>query len=387
MKSIRFNRLGSRRADAGILALLVVTSGWLVAQPVAEAPFPVIERFENFGIADGIPSYKVHSVLKTSDDQLWIGTWDGLCRREPDGSWRRFGPEHGLSHRMVTSLVEDPATGDLWVGTMRGLNRFSAGRITTFSQLDSGLANDVVYSVDVLDDTVWVATAAGTSSFDQRRGEWRIYDHNNSIMHEPWCYSIKGAVDRVFIGVWGGGIVEHHPGAGWFKEHRDPDRDFHFNLIPDAGPINDITSWLSWEDGILWQCTYFGFARYDGRSWRTWVAEKSPLLSDFTQFVWPHRRVAWIGMDAGVSVTDGNTWVNYRVGDSGEGILEIHRPGQPMELRPMTTALAHQFVLGIYVDDQEAWFATSKGLSRGVFAPSQPLTRLTRSVGTTLNAQ
>jgi ligand-binding sensor domain-containing protein len=386
MQSIRFNISGARCCGAGFLAFLVASSAWLNAQPIVDVPFPVIDRFENFGKADGIPSYKVHSVLKTTDGQLWIGTWDGLCRLEPNGSWRRFGPEHGLSHHMVTSLVEDPTTGDLWVGTMRGLNRFSAGRITSYTQLDSGLANNVVYGVDVMGDTIWVATAAGTSSFDQRAGKWSIYDHNNSIMHEPWCYSIKGAVDRVFIGVWGGGIVEHHPAAGWFKEHRDPDRDFHFTLVPDAGPINDITSWVGWEDGILWQCTYFGFARYDGRTWRNWVAEKSPLLSDFTQFVWPHRRVAWIGMDAGVSVTDGNTWVNYRVEDN-QGIMEIHRPGQPLEQRIMTTALAHQFVLGIYVDDQEAWFATSKGLSRGVFAPSQPFNRLTGSVGTTPSAQ
>jgi ligand-binding sensor domain-containing protein len=367
---------------------LAALSAWVAAaQPIVDIPFPVIERFENFGMADGIPSHKVHSVLKTSEGKLWIGTWDGLCLREADGSWRRYGPEHGLSHKMVLDMVEDPATGDLWVGTMQGLSRYSAGRITSYTQLNSGLANNVVYSVDVLGDTVWTATAAGASSFNQRTGVWRIYDHNNSIMHEPWCYAIKGAVDRVFVGVWGGGIVEHHPGEGWWKEYRDPDRDFHFSMIPDHGPINDITSWLSWEDGILWQNTYFGFARYDGRNWRNWHAEKSPLISDFTLFVWPHRRVAWIGMDLGVSVTDGDTWVNYLVGDNGEGIIELHRPGAPMERRTMATALANQFVLGIHVDDEEAWFATSKGLSRGVFSTSQQLISLTGPVGSTISAE
>jgi hypothetical protein len=112
-------------------------------------------------------------------------------------------------------------------------------------------------------------------------------------------------------------------------------------------------------------------ARYDGKNWKTWVETKSPLLSNFTQFVWPYQRVAWIGMDKGVSVTDGEFWVNYLVGDKGEGLREIHRPGQPPETKTMATALANCFVLGIYVDDQEAWFATSKGLSRGIFAPYQ----------------
>jgi ligand-binding sensor domain-containing protein len=359
---------------AGLAWAAVCTASNAAVADAAKAkdvPFPVIEKFENFGKEHGIPASKVHCVHKTSEGQLWVGTWNGLCVREADGKFRRYGPEDGLSHKMVLTIAEDNNRGDLWVGTMRGLTRVSAGRLTAFTQLDSGLPNNVVYGVDVLGDTVWAATAAGAGAMDLKTGTWKIYDHNNSVMHEPWCYAIKGAKDKVYIGVWGGGIIEHDPERGSFKAYRDPDGDFHFDLVPDDGPINDITSWLSWEDGILWQCTYFGMARYDGKNWKTWVETKSPLLSNFTQFVWPYQRVAWIGMDKGVSVTDGEFWVNYLVGDKGEGLREIHRPGQPPETKTMATALANCFVLGIYVDDQEAWFATSKGLSRGIFAPYQ----------------
>jgi hypothetical protein len=39
----------------------------------------------------------------------------------------------------------------------------------------------------------------------------------------------------------------------------------------------------------------------------------------------------------------------------------------------MATKLPNDFVLGIWVDDQEAWFATSDGLSRAIFAaPPKP---------------
>jgi ligand-binding sensor domain-containing protein len=60
-----------------------------------DLPFPVIERFENFGRRHGIPASKVHAVLKTTDAELWIGTWDGLCRREQDGNFRRSDPSTG----------------------------------------------------------------------------------------------------------------------------------------------------------------------------------------------------------------------------------------------------------------------------------------------------
>ncbi len=366
------------------LASLLAASTLCLAAPaetgaIQDLPFPVIERFENFGKAHGIPTEKVHAVLKTSEGKLWIGTWNGICRLEENGKFHRYGPEHGLSHKMVLCIVEDPKSGDLWIATMRGLNRFSGGKFTSFTQTDSGLPNNVVYGVDVGGDTIWAATAAGTGAYNQKTGAWRIFDHNNTLMHEPWCYVVKGGGQKVFIGAWGGGILEHDPAKDSWKEHRDPDRDFHYDLVPDDGPINDIVSWLDWEDGILWQCTYFGMARYDGRNWKTWAEKKSPLLSNFTQFVRAHRRVAWIGMDRGVSVTDGSYWVNYSVGPQHEGLVEIHRPQQPVETRTLSTALANRFVLGIHVDDTEAWFATSHGLSRGILSPA---TRLTKLAGT-----
>jgi ligand-binding sensor domain-containing protein len=187
-------------------------------------------------------------------------------------------------------------------------------------------------------------------------------------MHEPWVYAVKGAKDSLFVGVWGGGILERELPNGTFKEHRDPDGDFHFDLVPDDGPVNDITSWIAWEDGILWQATYFGMARYDGSRWRSWQELKSPLVSNFINFIWPHGRVAWVGTDRGVSVTDGDSWANYRTNEKGVGIVEITIPGKAVETRIMTTKLPNDFVLGIWVDDREAWFATSDGLGRGILA-------------------
>jgi ligand-binding sensor domain-containing protein len=116
-------------------------------------------------------------------------------------------------------------------------------------------------------------------------------------------------------------------------------------------------------------------SRYDGSRWRTWEEKKSPLVSNFINFIWAHGRVAWVGTDRGVSVTDGDTWVTYRTNEKGEGIAEITRPGRPVETRTMSTKLPNDFVLGLWVDDQEAWFATSDGLGHAIFAaPPKPAT-------------
>jgi ligand-binding sensor domain-containing protein len=108
--------------------------------------------------------------------------------------------------------------------------------------------------------------------------------------------------------------------------------------------------------------------------WRTWVQDKTPLVSNFINSIFARGRVAWVATDRGVSVTDGTTWVNYLVDEKGQGGVRTYLPGQEPETRTMTTALSDGFVLAVWADDHEAWFATSNGLSRGIFAapPASP---------------
>jgi len=190
-------------------------------------------------------------------------------------------------------------------------------------------------------------------------------------MEEPWCYAIAPGTGVVYIGVWAGGVVEHNPRTGSFKAYRDPDGDFQFQLTPDSGPVADITSWVAYDDGVLWQATYFGLSRYDTAlaTWRTWVQDKTPLVSNFINSVFARGRVAWVATDRGLCVTDGDTWVNYLVDEKGQGAVRTYRPGKPPETRATATAMSNGFVMGVWADDHEAWIATSNGLSRGILAP------------------
>src|SRR5207302_1200631 len=123
-------------------------------------------RWENFTTANGLPDNHVFCVL-VDGDRVWAGTVNGLGLYE-SGTWKIFRPnpdakEHSLAHQAVLSLTLDKDTGDVWAGTMGGLSRISAGRIDTYTQLNSGLINDIVYGVGVQGDFLWTATAAGAS--------------------------------------------------------------------------------------------------------------------------------------------------------------------------------------------------------------------------------
>jgi len=68
----------------------------LFARTLSPGHVPLIERFDNLTMKDGLPSHKVHCVLPASDGKLWVGTYRGVLVRE-DGKFRRISTEDGLT--------------------------------------------------------------------------------------------------------------------------------------------------------------------------------------------------------------------------------------------------------------------------------------------------
>lgn len=336
---------------------------------------PPLMHWRNFGAADGLPSEKVLCV-RVAGTRVWAGTENGLACYE-DGRWRTWGVKDGLPHPVVLSLDVSPRTGDLWIGTMGGLARFSGDRIDGFSQLSSGLSNDFVNDVecDPDEDQVWAGTAMGASRLDLRTGEWTIFTEQNTPMAEPWTYSVTIQRGLVFVGAWGGGVLELEKRSGRWREYRDPDKEMEIDLLPDDGPVHDVTAGVDFKDGILWQATYFGLARYNGREWRSYFAENSGLASNFIQFVRAQGRIAWSCTDKGLSATDGSNWATYRRRKDGKGEIVFSRGKNPVRTLATETAIAHNFVLGIDFQDDAIWVATEKGVSHG-----QPDRKITDSV-------
>jgi len=343
----------------------------------AKVPAPALtyDRFETIGKADGLPSDKVTTVLAEGAD-LVVGTDHGLAVRQ-GGQWTTYSKADGLGHDYVTSVARDVATGALWISTLRGLSRLSGGTITTWTQLDSGLMNDVVYHVVTDGPLVFAATGAGTSILDTRTGAWSLYDHGNSIMHEPWCYALALGPGRLWIGVWGGGVVELDRQTQQWREYRDPDGEMEIDLLRDDGPIHDVTSFVAYDAGLLWQGTYFGLSRYDGRRWRTYLARDTGLPGDFINHVSARGRVAFVASDQGLGVFDGTTCVTYRHADDGGGDVTVTTDGREVERRHLATGIADDYVLWAQGGDADVWVATGRGLSHGwvsgdTSASSQP---------------
>jgi len=66
---------------------------------------------------------------------LWVGTLINGVEHHRDGQLTRYTAREGLASGRVQCLAEDPS-GDMWIGTLRGLNRISAGKVIRFSGED-----------------------------------------------------------------------------------------------------------------------------------------------------------------------------------------------------------------------------------------------------------
>ncbi len=323
-------------------------------------------RWENFTTANGLPNNHVYSVL-VDGSRIWAGTDNGLGLYA-GGKWKVFRPSDGLAHQAVLGLALDKRTGDVWAATLGGLSRISAGRIDSFTQLNSGLPNDVVYSVSVQGDYVWVATAAGAGRLNTRTNQWNIYNERNTPMYEIWTYGVTAAPDKVYYAVWGAGVLEYDVQTEHWKDYNDPDGETEMVVLKDQGLIHEITTSVSYVDKILWVATYFGASRYDGRYWHNFLTKDSGLPSNFlNQIKGIDANRAWFSTDKGLAYYDGTNWAVYRPA------LDTHKPemlvrdaaGKITNIA-VDTAPAHNYVLGVDFQGDDLWVATAEGLSHGI---------------------
>jgi ligand-binding sensor domain-containing protein len=328
-------------------------------------------RWENFTTANGLPDNHVFCVL-VDGKRIWAGTENGLGLYE-NGAWKVFRPveeskEQSLAHQAVLSLALDKRTGDLWVGTMGGLSRVSAGRIDTFTQLTSGLSNDIVYGVGVQGDFVWTATAAGASRLNTRTGQWSLFNERNTPMYEIWTYAVSPAEDKVYYAVWGGGVLEYDVKTERWKNYDDPDGETELVLMKDQGLIHEITTSVSYVDKILWVATYFGASRYDGRYWHNFLQKDSGLPSNFlNQIKGIDANRAWFSTDKGLAYYDGTNWAVYRPAlDTHKPEMLVRDAAGTVKKIPVQSTIAHNYVLGVALQDDDIWVATAKGLSHGI---------------------
>jgi len=356
------------RSPIALGTAIVLAIGWGLPAVAAEGLPYVYTDWKHFTVKDGLPNDHVFAV-RVDGPRVWIGTEDGLaCLDKRTGRIRSWKEKDGLPWRVVSGLDVDPKTGDLWIALFGGgLARFSGGRFDHWHQLNSGLVNDVVYGVAVENNNVWAATTAGASRYNTVTGEWTIFTEKNAPMEEIWNYAVTYADGKIYLGVWGSGVLEFDVATERWKDYLDPDREMEIDLYRDDGIVHVITTGTSFVDGILWVSSYFGMSRYDGRHWRGFYAHETGLPSDFGNAVKGRSATeAWFATDKGVGVlTDfaTDTWVTYTMEPkTHKGRAVVSRGTKVLKVVDMERCLPHNYALWVEFDGNDVWVGTSKGL-------------------------
>lgn len=166
--------MNSRRKLA-LIALLVLIAVWACdddgTRPDPPPPPPQIDVVMSWTRAQGLPHNDVHSILVTSEGELWIGTEAGIAvypsitSTTPD---RVVNELNGLPHPKVRAMVE--YAGCVYVATWGGgIGIFELASDvwsarTTANGLRAGAVADLVVSPG--EDRVYCATTNGVSIYN-----------------------------------------------------------------------------------------------------------------------------------------------------------------------------------------------------------------------------
>jgi ligand-binding sensor domain-containing protein len=227
-----------------------------------------------------------------------------------------------------------------------------------------------VYGVAVENDHVWAATTAGSSRYNVESKNWKIFTEKNAPMEEIWNYAVSYNDNRVYLAVWGSGILEYDVPTERWNVYLDPDGEMEIDLYRDDGPVHVITTGASYVEKTLWVSSYFGMTRYDGRNWRGYYDHETGLPSNFANGVKGRSaNEAWFATDRGFgAIVDfpSDTWVTYTMDPKTlRGRAVIKRGDRELQTIEMDKGLPHNYGLCVEFDGSDVWVGTSKGVGHG----------------------
>jgi signal transduction histidine kinase len=140
----------------------------------------------------------VSSLLRDSNQTLWVGTATNGLYRIHGEAVDHFGATEGLSSDTISGLYED-REGNIWVATSGGLDSFSDRNVTTFSHAE-GLPSDLGATVMASrDGTVWVANI-GSLDFI-RNGEVSSIRSRNDLPGDHVTSLFEDRTGQIWVGI------------------------------------------------------------------------------------------------------------------------------------------------------------------------------------------
>ncbi|HMG93837.1 MAG TPA: two-component regulator propeller domain-containing protein, partial [Chryseolinea sp.] len=275
----------------------------------------------------------------SKDGVLWVAGTGGVFRMDP---LHKPIPHHDTGHP-VSSIFQE-RTGELWLGTNRGILVYDSARINkkwfVHSEADpaSLSANRVLSILEDREGIIWIGTEIGLNSFDQQTQKFtRYYQNNNVTLSNPFIPFNS--------------IYEDRTGSLWLGTYPSlssmnrEDATFTYYGQNQFDTIqNSLTTILENREGYLWIGTWSGLKRLEKKT--NTIGHYLPGFSIRSVFE-DTDGVLWIGTNRGL----------YYFNASNNDFVPFINPGAGLR--------EDINVFHILEDDQQSlWINTSIGIVR-----------------------
>ena len=294
-----FRRFSS---ESGIEAIVEDKAGtlWAVGTGLSLRPVEVLASTSRRD--DSWTALTGSRLLRDRHGVLWLGNRGGGLLRvdvsnltNPQVERVRDGPHP--SEGLLASLLED-REGNIWVGTQRGLSRFSTGTITTITTFGQPALGRLVRAVEQRRDGLWVGTSDGLLRLQDK--SWQQYDWRHGLASTAALHTDSSG--DLWIGTTNG--------LARFQRNR-------FSSVPGTETLTRVHALTSDRDGTLWICdTELGVFRRR----RNGIIERvGDIRAPFAAHTDREGRV-WIGSTTGsVTVFDAGRSTSYSASDGLTG--------------------------------------------------------------------
>ena len=216
-----------------------------------------IRRFVNDpGNPESLSNNYVEVIKKDRQDNIWIGTQDGLNLLDKNkGTFTRYRHDtksiNSLSDNYILTIYEDRHS-DLWVGTTKGLNRMNretgSFQRYIFHPADTGTLYINVVSA-VLEDRqgqIWVGCqmVGDIHQLDTANGKFRTYLNGKGIF--CFCEDAEGTF-------WAGGdegVFKYNRSTDSFIPFIDSATHTEFSYVRSIGEDDKRNLWIGSSKGI-----------------------------------------------------------------------------------------------------------------------------------------
>ena len=268
-------------------------------------PFSVI----NLTRTDNVPTSQKSGIISDKDNNIWVGTREGLIKVKNDKVEKIYKMEDGLSNNWISDLAMDDY-GTLWISTFKGLSSYNGREFFIYGIKDGFPADDMNSIAVDKNGLIWVFTSKGLCSFDGVNV--KVYDEKHGIYYlntgNSWPEILVHPNGSIYICQYGGGLTIFKNGK---SKRYGPKEGLSDVRIHHMALDSEGNCWLASDGSGIFKFDGSRFTRYDVKDGLVAPEINHIYVDDYDKI--------WAGTyGGGVAVFDGKTWGSI---DKRDGLI------------------------------------------------------------------